>query len=164
MRNAAYNAKNMLSGRRGDGFLSRPDRAEALFKEGFSCSQAVLTAYGEGSGVPGEILLKLATGFGAGVARMGLTCGAVTGAVMALGLAYGQTAVSEGEAKEKTYAFVQEFAERFIERHGALACRDLLGYDLTTAEGRLAAKESGRVDAFCPTLVRSAAEILEEMI
>lgn len=143
---------------------TRPDRAVALFKEGFSCSQAVLAVYGEGSGVPRETLLKIATGFGGGMARMGLTCGAVSGAFMALGLAYGQTAASEGEAKEKTYTFIQEFAAQFSERHGALACRDLLGYDLSTPEGRLEAKASGRVDAFCPTVVRSAAEILDALL
>ncbi len=71
---------------------------------------------------------------------------------------------SDGEAKEKTYAFIQEFAEQFRERHGSLACRDLLGYDLSTPAGRLAAKASGRVDTFCPGLVRSAAEILETLI
>jgi C_GCAxxG_C_C family probable redox protein len=135
-----------------------------LFKEGLSCSQAILSVYGADRGVSGELLAKLGTGFAGGMARMGLACGAFTGGVMALGLAYGQAAADDGEAKEKTFAFVQEFAERFRERHGALDCRGLLGYDLSTPEGRAAAKASGRVDTFCPTLVRSAAEILEELL
>lgn len=144
--------------------MTRADEAVALFVQGFSCSQAVLAVYGAGREIPREALLKTATGFGGGMARMGSICGAVTGAFMALGLAYGQAAAEDGESKEKTYAFIQEFAEQFKERHGSLTCRDLLGYDLSTPEGRLEAKASGRVETFCPTLVRSAAEILEELI
>ena len=144
--------------------LSRADEAVALFQGGFSCSQAILAVYGDGKGIPRKELLKLATGFGGGMARMGHTCGAVTGAFLVLGLAYGKSVSSDDEAKEKTYSFIQEFAERFKERHGSIVCRDLLGHDLGTPEGRLAAKESGRVETFCPTLVRSAAEILEELL
>ena len=144
--------------------MTRPDRAVQLFKEGFSCSQAILAVYGAERGISPELLAKLGTGFAGGMARQGLTCGAVTGGVMALGLVHGQATAADGEAKEKTFAFVQEFMEQFQERHGALACRDLLGYDLSTPEGRAAAKGSGRVDAFCPTLVRSAAEIMEELL
>jgi C_GCAxxG_C_C family probable redox protein len=135
-----------------------------LFKEGFSCSQAVLAVYGAERGISPDLLAKLGTGFGGGMARMGLTCGAVTGGVMALGLAHGPAAASEGEAKERTAALVRLFMERFGERHGALACRDLLGYDLSTPEGHQAAKGSGRFETFCPGLVRSAAEILEEFL
>jgi len=144
--------------------MTRADEAVGLFRQGYSCSQSILKVYGAGRSVAEQDLLKLATGFGGGMARMGGTCGAVTGAFMALGLAYGQVSAEDAESKEKTYAFIQEFADRFKEKHGSLTCRDLLGYDLGTPEGRLAAKASGRVDAFCPTLVRAAAEILEELI
>jgi C_GCAxxG_C_C family probable redox protein len=144
--------------------MTRADEAVALFKEGFSCSQAVLTACGGGRGIPRETLLRLGTGFGGGMARMGLTCGAATGAVMALGLAHGKNQASDDEAREKTYALIQRFMEQFNALHGGMDCRTLLGYDLGTPEGRLEAKQSGRVDAFCPTLVRSAVEILEGML
>lgn len=144
--------------------MARPDQAVTLFKEGLSCSQAVLAVYGAERGVPPGVLVKLGAGFGGGMAGMGLTCGAVTGAVMALGLAHGPAAASEGEAKERTTTLVRQFMERFGGRHGALACRDLLGYDLSTPEGRLAARGSGRFETFCPGLVRSAAEILEELL
>jgi C_GCAxxG_C_C family probable redox protein len=107
--------------------MTRADEAAALFEQGFSCSQAILAAYGDGLGVPRGELLKLATGFGGGMARMGHTCGAVTGAFMSIGLAYGKSVASDVEAREKTYAFIQEFAEQFKEKHGSLMCRDLLG-------------------------------------
>lgn len=144
--------------------MTRPDEAVALFQTGYSCTQAVLAVYGREKGVPLETAMKLATGFGGGMSRLGLTCGAVTGAIAALGLAHGQGAASEGEAKEETYACVAAFAGQFKERHGALSCRDLLGYDLSLPEERKAAMESGRVGAVCPMLVRSAAEILEGLL
>jgi C_GCAxxG_C_C family probable redox protein len=144
--------------------MTRAEEAVALFTQGFSCSQAVLAACGKESGLPREILLKAASGFGGGMARMGGTCGAVTGALMALGLAFGNTEASDAEAKEKTYARAREFMEIFKEKQGSLICRDLLGFELKTPEGRLAAKESGRLETFCPVLVRSAAEILEGLL
>ena len=144
--------------------MTRADEAVGLFKEGFSCSQAVLAACGGGRGLPRETLLKMGAGFGGGMARKGLTCGAVTGGILALGLVHGSDNASDVEAKEKVYALMQKFMEQFQKRHGCMDCRNLLGYDLSTSEGRLMAKESGRFETYCPTLVRSAAEILEEML
>jgi len=144
--------------------MTLADEAVALFKEGYSCSQAVLAACGGGRGIPRETLLKLGTGFGGGMARMGLTCGAVTGGILALGLAHGKIYASDDEAREMTYALIQKFMVQFNRRHGAMDCCTLLGYDLGTPEGRLEAKHSGRVDVFCPTLVRSAVDILEGLI
>ena len=74
--------------------------------------------------------------------RMAGTCGAVTGAFMALGLRFGGT-TPDREAKERVYEKVREFADRFKARNGSLLCRDLLTCDVSTAEGYEAAKERG---------------------
>jgi len=141
--------------------MNQIDLALSRFAEGFNCSQAVLSAYAEG--MDDETSLKIASGFGGGMGRMAETCGAVTGAMMVLGLRFGGTA-PDREAKETIYARIREFADRFKARNGSLLCRDLLGCDISTPEGYEAAKENMLVSTTCPKFVREAAEILEEVL
>ena len=95
---------------------------------------------------------------------MGETCGAVTGAFMVIGLKYGNTEADDEEAREKTYKVVREFVDRFGGRHGSLRCKDLLGCDISTPEGRSTAKENKLYDTVCPKLVQEAAEIIEQIL
>jgi len=83
---------------------------------------------------------------------------------MAIGLKYGKIRADDNEAKDKTYALVQEFSERFVARNKSLNCTELLGCDLGTAEGREKAKEQNLMAMVCEKLVRDAAEILEELL
>jgi C_GCAxxG_C_C family probable redox protein len=107
--------------------------------------------------------LQVAGAFGAGIARTGQTCGAVTGALMVIGLEHGQTRGEDKPAKEKTYALAREFLERFQVQNGATLCRELLGCDIGIPEGLQAARDKGLFDSLCPRLVASAVEILQEM-
>src|SRR5271157_2593387 len=111
------------------------ETAVACFKQGFSCSQAILSTFGEQFGLDQKTALKLAAGFGGGMGRMAGTCGAVTGAFMVLGLKYGAVSPDDRQAKELTYERVRMFAARFKERNGSLECRELLGCDISTPEG-----------------------------
>jgi C_GCAxxG_C_C family probable redox protein len=108
----------------------RVEQAIACFQEGFSCSQAVLSTFAPQLGMDRDLALKVSGAFGAGMGRMGETCGAVTGAFMVIGLLHGRTKVEDQETKEKAYALVAELAEQFRQRNGSLACRDLIGCDL----------------------------------
>jgi C_GCAxxG_C_C family probable redox protein len=144
--------------------MNRIEQAVACYKEGFSCAPAVFSAYASEFGLDIETALKIATGFGGGMGRMGETCGAVTGAFMVIGLKYGKIKAEDNQAKEKTYELVREFAKRFKARNGTILCRELLGYDLSTPEGMKLAREKGVTATLCPKLVQSAAEILEEML
>src|SRR5271157_2412795 len=112
--------------------INRIETAESCFRQGFSCSQAILSTFGEQFGLDRDTVLKLAAGFGGGMGRMAGTCGAVTGAVMVLGLKYGAVSPDDRQAKELTYEKVREFAARFKEREGSLVCRELLGYDINS--------------------------------
>ena len=146
-----------------DGRGALAEAAVARFAEGFNCSQAVFATFAERFGVDPAMALKIASGFGGGMGSMGHTCGAVTGAFMVLGLKHGTTAPGPA-AKEAVYARVREFAERFRALHGSLACRDLIGYDLTVAEDLQRARQSGVFKEKCPVFVRDASAILEELL
>jgi C_GCAxxG_C_C family probable redox protein len=141
-----------------------PGTAAEHFAAGFSCSQAILLAYGERLGLAPADACRVAAGFGGGMARTGRLCGAVTGGMMALGLAFGGTSPIDGQAKEKTYAAVQEFLAQFEARHGSIRCPELLGYDLSKPEEAAAARRAGAVGRVCPGLVRSAAALLDEVM
>jgi C_GCAxxG_C_C family probable redox protein len=124
----------------------------------------VLSSFGEALGLDRELALRVAGAFGGGMARMGETCGAVTGALMVIGLKYGMTQAKDEAAREQTYKLAQELAARFKERHRSIICRELLGYDLSSPEGRKAAYDKGLFSTLCPELVRDAVEILEQML
>jgi len=93
---------------------------------------------------------------------MAETCGAVTGAYMVLGM----KAQSEGktiqEIKTETKVAVKKFNELFLEKHGSLNCKRLLGVDISTPEGSAVANEKNLFNTICPELVGSASEILEK--
>jgi C_GCAxxG_C_C family probable redox protein len=144
--------------------MDRVELAVSLFEKGFSCSQALLAAYGDCFGLDREVALRIAAGFGGGMGRMAETCGAVTGTFMLIGLKHGGLDAEDRKAKEKTHEEVREFARRFKACHEFLVCRELLGCDISTPEGSRMAKEKKLAATICPKLVKSAAQIFEEMI
>ena len=144
--------------------MSEINRAVSCFNEGFSCSQAIFSAFSEKLGVPRDLAFKIASGFGGGMSRMGETCGAVTGAFMVIGLKYSSTSAKNVEAKEKTYTLVRDFAERFKKLYGSLKCKELIHCDLITPEDRELAKKKNIFNDLCQKFVRSAAEILKEIL
>jgi len=140
------------------------EHALALFSQNYNCAQSVLAACGGPLGLPRETALRVAGPFGAGIGRMGGTCGAVSGAFMAIGLKYARTGPDEDAAKEKGYALAREFAARFTQRHKSTICRELLGCDLSTPEGMRCAKEQKLFTTLCPALVRDAVEIVDDLL
>ena len=143
---------------------NRAEAAVVAFTDGLSCSQAVFSAFAPDYGVDRETATRIASAFGGGMARSGNTCGAVTGAYMAIGLARGGSRSEHREAKERAYELVREFSRRFAARNGVLTCRELLGCVIGTPEGMAQARASGLFDTLCPKLVRDAVEILEELL
>lgn len=144
--------------------MSRAELAVSIFKEGFNCSQAILSAYAEQLGLDREMSLKISGAFGGGMGRMGEICGAVTGAFMVIGLKYAKTRAEDEEKKEKTYRLVKEFVSRFKNRNGSIVCRELLGFDISTPEGMKQIKERNLFSVLCPKFVQDSAEILEEIL
>lgn len=144
--------------------MTRAQLAVATFNQGFSCSQAVFSSFSESLELDRQKALKISQPFGGGIARLGLTCGAVTGAFLALGLKHGRASSEDEEAKEKTYALVHEFIREFKTRHGSIVCRELIGVDLNTPEGHKQAVERGVFESLCAKFVQDAVEILERIL
>ena len=144
--------------------MNHADIAATVFSQGFSCSQAVLAAYAPECGLDRDTALKISAGFGGGMGRMGQTCGAVTGAYMAIGLKHGATSGQDQEAKKTTYRIVREFTEKFKARNGSVNCKELLGCDISTPEGFEEMKRKGLHGTVCTKMVRDACEILDELL
>lgn len=143
--------------------MNKVERALELYKNNFNCSQAVLTAFAPDFGIDEELALKIGTSFGGG-ARNAEMCGAVSGAMMVLGLKYGHFEAANNEQKSRAYAIGVEYTKRFKEKNGSIVCRDLLKYDLTIPENVELIKEKELFTTLCPELIKSAVEILEEVL
>lgn len=140
------------------------DKAVAYFCDGFNCAQAVLISHSEELGLEKENALKVACAFGGGMSHMGETCGAVTGALMLIGLKYGIYKKEDAPLKEKTYSLVQKYSEAFKKQHGSIKCRDLLPYDISVTEELQKAREANVFTTICPKLVESSVEIVEKIL
>ncbi len=141
----------------------RVEKAVALLKEGFSCSQAVVGAYCERFDLDKETAIKLSAGFGGGM-KMAGTCGALTGGFMIIGLKHGHSEAEDKEGKKRLGALIKDFTARFKARTSALTCRELMDCDISTQEGIQIANEMDLFSVVCPKAVRAAAQILEEML
>jgi C_GCAxxG_C_C family probable redox protein len=142
--------------------MDKVQEAVSVFESGFNCAQAIVRIYGPEYGLSALDALKLGCGFGGGM-RRGDIYGAVTGALMVLGLRYGPKDVSDVSAKNDVYSKVAEFCRRYEARCDSIICRELLGCDISTEEGMKKAKKNNLFDTVCPKMVQTAAEILEEM-
>ena len=139
----------------------RIEKAVELFKEGYNCSQAVVTAFADLYGFTNEQTLKMSASFGGGIGRMRQTCGAACGLFMLAGLETGCTEGKDKEGKEANYKLVQELAEEFRKRNGSIICAELLGLSKaaptpTTPEARTTEYYQKRP---CVKMVEEAARI-----
>ena len=137
--------------------------AKKYFEQKYHCSQAVLAAFAEELGLTEEQALKLGACFGGGMCK-GEVCGACTGALMALGLKFGQSDIDDLESRKKTNDVTVEFLDLFKKENVSYMCIELLGCDLATDEGKEYAKEKQLFVTFCPQMVESATRITEKLI
>ncbi len=139
------------------------EKAERLFLEGYNCSQAVLIAFEDVTGLPREVSARLASSFGGGMGRLREVCGAISGAFMVLGLLYGYESPEAKAEKAEHYARIQALAEQFRQRHGSIVCRELLKNPgtLPVPEDRTPEYYKSRP---CLAMVRSAAELTERYL
>ncbi len=141
--------------------MTRGERARENFFRGENCTQAVLLAFSDALCADETFLRNAARPFGGGMGRLRLTCGAVSGAVMAIGLFFPE------RSKSELYGLVQKFARAFAEKNGSVVCGELLAGAGIAAD--TSAKAEERTPEYyrkrpCPELIRDAADILETIL
>ena len=135
--------------------------AKELFLSGLNCCQAVALAFREETGLSEETLKKLTIGFGGGLARQRLTCGAVSGMALVLG-----AVLSDGNDKGYIYSVIQRACEEFKKEVGSIICGELLSGDIAKDKS---ATPSERTESYykkrpCAELCFLAAEITEKYL
>lgn len=143
---------------------ARVDRALREFGMGFHCAQSVFEAYAGDFGIDPMVARRMANAL-AGGSGVGGECGAVASGYLVLGLRHGSTKPAYGDVDTEAELFgrISRFVAEFKKRHGAITCRELLGVDVFTKEGR---EEALRKDLFttrCPNYIRDAITIVDSL-
>jgi len=150
--------------KKGSRIMSRSETALNFFNNEYNCSQSVLAAFSESLGIDTDMALRIASPFGAGVARQGEVCGAVSGALMAIGLYFGKDRNSDPKAKERCYEKSTIFMQAFAQTTGSCSCSDLLETEPGQPVNWAEAAASGKFKTHCPVFVETAVLILEEIL
>ena len=145
--------------------MSRADRAEELFRQGYNCGQSVFAAFADVLGMTVEEAAKIASPFGAGFGKLREVCGAVSGMTLVTGYLKGYSDPADYESKKEVYALIQKMCAEFEERQGSIICRELLGIKKgeDTAEPAVRTEEYYRSRP-CIVACRTAAEIVEKEV
>ena len=136
-------------------------RSLELFQSGFYCAESVLLAIAENQGIQSDLLPRIATGFCSGISRSGNNCGAVSGAIMGINLAFGRNAPTE--SLEKCFSLTQELLNLFEKQYGSINCFQLIGCNLTTEEGQHAFVDKQAIES-CYEYTRFATRMAIELI
>ena len=165
--------------------MDRGTLAREYFLKGYNCSQAVVLAFSDRTGLDEHTGARLASSFGGGMGRMREVCGTFSGMMIVLGMLHGYDAAAETETENKKlhYARVQELAARFRGEFGSIVCRELLagkakeeaakgeGADGEQVAAMLSASAvpTPRTEAYykkrpCPDIVEAGARMLEKFL
>jgi C_GCAxxG_C_C family probable redox protein len=131
------------------------------FGTGVDCSQAVFGELAPHLGIDRETALKIAAPFGGGMWN-GETCGAVVGALMAIGLKYGQGDAPDQEAKQAMLAKAAAFRQQFAGKYGSCVCREILGYKIPEEMDKI--MEENKFGNVCCHVVVDACEICAKVL
>ena len=144
---------------------TRADRAEALFRQGYNCSQSVFAAFADVVGMSVEEAAQLASPFGAGFGKLREVCGAVSGMTMLAGKLKGYSDPKAREEKIELYKLIQKMCAEFEEKEGSIICRELLGLEKGEDMGEPAVRtEEYYRSRPCVGACRTAAEIAEKYL
>jgi C_GCAxxG_C_C family probable redox protein len=144
--------------------MTKAESAIFNFNTGLNCAQAVLSAYAYTLNFDKEIALSIACGFGGGMGRLQETYGACTGSFMVLGIFIYRKHKDNREKKERTYAMIMDFSQRFRAIFGTTDCSDLLKCDLKTEACRKYIKDHHLHEMICEKYIIDSIRIIEEMM
>jgi C_GCAxxG_C_C family probable redox protein len=145
--------------------MTRTEKATLYFANTFNCSQAVFASFGQEYGLSESQCLKIGCAFGGGMARQQSTCGAVSGALMALGLAFGRGIDDQYSKTGIAYEKTEELFEEFKKRNGSITCKELLqGLNMNDPEDMKKIQQQELFKTVCVKYVQNAVEITEKLI
>lgn len=134
-----------------------------LFIQGIDCSQVVTGRFADRMGMEEDDARKMSSCFGGGM-MCGETCGAVTGALMVIGMSFGHSRKGDQEQKQIMSEKVAEFKRLFLEKYPSCMCRELLGHDISKPGEMDKVMEKGLLLQFCPEVVDDTIRILEKIL
>jgi C_GCAxxG_C_C family probable redox protein len=143
--------------------MGRTERAVELFAQGHACSQAVLVPWSGELGLDESTAARIAAPFAAGI-QLGSLCGALTGAIMVIGLSKCSDSCTTRGGRAVTIEPALELATRFEGLLGSLSCPGVIGCDLREPGVRQRALDEGLFATRCAPAVRVASEILEDLL
>lgn len=143
--------------------MNRSEQAKELFLSGYNCTQSVVLSFADDLKFSKELAQKMAAGFGGGMGKTQETCGAVSGAIMVLGLLKGEEVNNNDELKASAYGAVKDLTRDFVAEYKSTKCRDLIGCDLNTPEGEAKFKDENMMVTICADCVKKAVEIVENL-
>jgi C_GCAxxG_C_C family probable redox protein len=146
--------------------MRRAEYAKELFESGYACSQAVALAFQDLTNVSKEDLAKLTLPLGGGLGRLRLTCGAISGMAIILGLVCAKDNNTSDE-KLRVYELTRQLVERFKAEHKTIICQELLENPNTAVE--IGGKPDERTKEYykqrpCSLIVYNAAKVLEDYL
>ncbi|MFA4851517.1 MAG: C-GCAxxG-C-C family protein [Bacteroidales bacterium] len=144
--------------------MTNSEKAKDIFDSGLNCAQSVLLVFAKRFNLDKDLTIKLASGFGGGMARMQETCGAVTGSIIAIGLAAYNPSEDFPTSKERVYYIISKFIKRFKEKYDSTLCHEILNCDLNTEEGNRFYEDTGMREKICAGCVIHAVDILDDLI
>ncbi len=144
--------------------MEKSEKAAAYMKVGYNCAQAIIKAYVAQVDLNEEEMVKMVSVLGGGIGRTGHVCGAVSAAALIIGAKFGSADNTKLESKDKAYEKGRELLERFAAENKSILCSEILGYDISSKEDLMRARQSGVFIQKCPGFVSSAARILESLL
>ena len=142
--------------------MSKAENAVKNF-DNYNCAQSVLTAYAADFGLEKDRALQAAVGFGGGMGRVQEVCGAISGAIIALGLSSGFKEEDRRDKINEVYARVHHLIDDFAAKEGTIKCRDLLKCDLSSEEGQKFFRENNLREN-CKSYIKFCCELLEKYL
>jgi C_GCAxxG_C_C family probable redox protein len=139
--------------------------ATATFQSGYNCAQSVLSTFSIDFDLERNTLLKMASPFGSGIAKTQQTCGAVTGALMAIGLKYGKGVDGTEADKIHAYDLAQKLMTEFSRAHGCTDCKTLMNnLDMNNAGDMAKIKELDLFRVNCVNYIQTAVKLADEIL
>ncbi len=133
--------------------------AESLAEQGFLCSEAVFKALAESQNIKSKFIPKIATGFAAGVGRSGELCGAITGAILGLGLKYGRNKPDDPLFGRRPYWYSTEFIHEMQKKQWKITCKEILELDLRETEARMIYNQLDHWNTTCREIIKDSTDI-----